>query len=211
MSVPPECFLEVSRETALLLRLMDGTRDLETLARDVGRATGRELSANDVAEALDRTLGPLGLIEGIDRATEAPAGGAERPRAETSRDPGVSHGPALSARLVRRLAAALAPLHAPAIGIPLSAAALALHLLALRSLPALLARERMLLDPAWLVAIALLLPVLLIHELGHASALAYRGGAPGRVGIRRRGPGVVFYADVSDAARLARAGRIGVD
>lgn len=198
MSLPPDRFLEVSRETAALLRRMDGTRDLEALARDVSADTGREVGARDVADALERTLGPLGAVEGVP-APPPLEGGAARA------------GFALPPARVRALVAPLAALHAPALGIPLAAASLALQALALRSLPALLARERVLLDPALLVALAALLPVLAFHELGHASALARRGGTPGRIGVRRRGPWVTFYADVADAAKLPRAGRLAVD
>ncbi len=64
---------------------------------------------------------------------------------------------------------------------------------------------------SWPAAAALLVVVLLVHELGHAAALRKGGGRPGAVGIGVAFVVPAFWCDVTEAALLDRGDRVRVD
>ncbi len=111
--------------------------------------------------------------------------------------------PVLPGVLVRRLAGHLAGLASAAW---LSGLA-AFGILALVLVPRPAADDAM----SWLPVLAVFLTTALMHEVGHAAALAREGWPPGAVGVGLLWVLPVCWCDVSAVTLLGRGGRVRVD
>lgn len=189
----------------LVLRQIDGSRDLATIAAEVTIAFGREVEADDVAYLIEHKLQPAGLI--------APEHGAETalPRADlllAVRGRSTLVGP----RAVLALARALAWLHRPlAVGGVLAAAvAFDFWLFGVHGAAGPLAA--VIRQPQLILAVlGLGIASMVFHEFGHASACWYSGARPGRIGCGLYLIWPSLYTDVTDVYRAGRAGRLRTD
>lgn len=199
VSLPPGRFLALSPASARLLRLMDGRRDLATLAALVS-GPGASVSPEALREHIETVLVPQGLVHFGEGAL----------RLERPRSPMWLRVPLLPARAVgaaaRRLAFLFEP---PAVAVVLALVAVG-HASFYLSHPVGLTRA--LFEPAtWLPAMLLFAASALFHELGHAAALAASGRSPGTVGVGLYRVFPVLFSDVSEAWLLPRNRRIAVD
>ena len=113
----------------------------------------------------------------------------------------------LPARVVAALARRLRPLAAWPVMVVLAVAGLtAVLAVPLPPVPPLADSAR-----AVAPAMAMFLLTALVHELGHATALAREGWSPGSVGMGLLWVLPVFWCDVSAVAAVPRAGRVRVD
>lgn len=227
----------------LVVRFADGVAAASEVAERVSREYGRRLSVELLGRLVRERLAPAGLLvpPNGSAAVVTPrsagrtpaAGGAVRApgpapagQPAPSGRPGRHEQPLLSVTLgtaflptfvVRRLAAALAPLFHPAAVAAVLAAFAAADLWLVRH--ALGATSQgvdrtaaLLADPADLLAVLGLVAIsTLVHELGHAAGCRYGGGRPGAIGAGLYLWFVVFWTDVTDAYRLDRPGRLRTD
>lgn len=189
----------------LVLRRIDGARDLSAIAADVTRAFGRQVEADDVGYLVDHKLRPAGLVAGEDGADTA------LPRADlllAMRGRFTLLGP----RQVRAVARVLAWLHLPFIvGCVLAGAVLFdVWLFGVHGAAGPLAAA--IKQPQLILAVlGLGIASMLFHELGHASACWYSGARPGRIGCGLYLIWPSLYTDVTDVYRVGRAGRLRTD
>jgi len=200
--------LVVSQLLHRVLAELDLGRSAGEVARAVSAGSDRELTVTGLTHLIQTKLVPMGLV--TDAA--APAGTAPlEPRA----NPLLSlrlHGVLLPARLVRRLAAVLAPAFWPPVVVAAVAGLIWLDVTLWRSGSLTTALDQVLATPAFLLALMGLLALgALIHELGHAAACRYGGAEPGNIGVGMYLVFPAFYTDVTQSYRLGRAGRIRTD
>lgn len=179
-------------------------RPAAELADAVSARGGVQLGAEEVLYLAERRLAPIGVVDAGPRSATPVSSGrsafALRLRAR-----------AIPPRVVRALAAGLAPLFWP----PLVAAVVAglvsvdAWLLLTGGLTGIAPH---LLDPATMgVTLAFLLASAAFHECGHAAACRYGGARPGAIGVGLFLVWPAFYSDVTDAYRLGRGGRVRTD
>ena len=188
-----------------LLEAIDGGRDLDQLADELGARTGKSVSAENVRVLIDEKLEPLGLVCGPDGA----------PPPERTPTPllalkwkFVISDPAIT----RRITAPFAALFHKAIVVPvlLAFAATCFWVLFRHGLAS---GTRQAFDSPELLLAVFGLTVLSAgwHEFGHAAACRSAGATPGAMGAGVYLVWPAFYTDVDDAYRLDRWGRLKVD
>ncbi len=200
VSLPPDRFFEIAPETARLLRLIDGRRDLATLAGLMTSEGGQAITAAQLREIIQRSLVPVGLVHFGDAAV------LSRGPRSTMR----LRVPLIGARVVNPIARLLAPLFAP---LPAATALLGVfgaHVWFYASGPRLGLAGGLLSFQVWMPVALLVLASLVIHEFGHAAALRRCGERPGRIGFGFYRASLVLFSDVSRAWRLPRLGRATV-
>ncbi|GAA4857067.1 hypothetical protein [Saccharopolyspora rosea] len=183
---------------------IDGERTLAEIAEDVRQNTGADVSAPGVEYLVNEKLHPMAIATLSEPVQDPPR---SKPLLSLA-----MHGVLMPAKLVRRLAAVLAPLHSPV--------AVALALCGLVTADAWIvasghldqAIQHSVGDPAQVLAVIGLMQVMLIfHELGHASGCRYSGAQPGAIGVGMLLVVPAFYTNVTDAYRLNRKGRLRTD
>ncbi|GDY28729.1 hypothetical protein [Gandjariella thermophila] len=188
----------------LVLRHVDGHRDLRQVAELVSAESGMRLGADGVRFLVEEKLAPLGLAMLGDTAS-AP------PKANPLLALHVRHW-VIPAKVVRVIGRTLAPLHMPAVVVAFLAALVTLDCWMFTSGHADAAIRQTLVDPAFLLAMTgLALASVFFHEFGHASACHYGGARPGAIGAGLYLFFPCFYTNVTDAYRLNRAGRLRTD
>ncbi len=188
-----------------LLGLLDGRRDCEQLAAELGARIDRQVTGEDVCFLIERKLAPLGLVGGADGSgpelVKANPLLALRPRFVITR-PG----------LTRTLTQPFVWLFKPPIVAVLMLAftAVAVWLIGNKGLSS--ALHQAFYEPGLILVVwALVVVSMAFHEIGHASACRYSGARPGVMGGGLYLIWPAFYTEVSDAYRLDRRGRLRVD
>lgn len=188
--------------TPLLYRVaaaIDGTRSAADIAAVVGPQVDREVSAENV-ELLLGKLSNLGLFTSTDRSKPDLLLGMRVRR------------PWIPARVVRPIAARLAPLFSVPLMLLVVAGFVAADIRVLGSGTVLQASGHVLGHPEeGLAVIGLVVLGAVFHELGHASACTYGGARPGEIGGGFYLLWPAMYTNVTDSYRLRRAGRVRTD
>lgn len=197
--------VQVSHLLYLIASRLDGRRQVQAIADEVGQEFGRRVSAANVAFLLEQRLHPLGLLE--------PAEGEERPLARST--PLLSLGMRAAffpAGLVKALTRPLLFLFRPAVVWPVVVGVLAVDIWLFFFHGVTASALLVATNPA-LVALILAIGAVsgIWHELGHATACRFGGADPGRIGWGIFLIWPAFYSDVTDTYRLNRAGRLRTD
>jgi len=189
----------------LVLRQIDGARDLRTIAREVTVSFGRQVAADDVAYLVEHKLQPVGLV-----ATE---GDADRVLPRTDLLLALrGHRTLLGQRQVLFLARALAWLHRPLVVTLVLAGALAFDGWLFGRHGAIGPLVSVFNQPLMLLTVfGLGILSMVFHEFGHASACHYSGARPGRIGCGIFLIWPSLYTDVTDVYRVGRRGRLRTD
>ncbi|MFP5336166.1 MAG: hypothetical protein ACLGIV_12735 [Actinomycetes bacterium] len=197
--------VQLTRLLYLVLRAVDGHRDLARIADEVSTAYGRAVSPEQVHRLLTDRLAPLGLLKLAD-GSEPQVG---------RRDPllGLRFRYAVSdPEVTRRVTAPFAALFTPVLVALLVAvfAFVAWWVLFERGLGSATYDA---FDRPGLLLLVFAVTVLSagFHEFGHAAACRYGGATPGVMGTGLYLIWPAFYTDVTDSYRLGRAGRLRVD
>lgn len=188
-----------------VLAAVDGRRDIDVIAREVGTSLGRDLHPDDIRSLVDDKLRPLGLVLGRD--------GTHPPMRKSN--PLL----ALRARFVvakpestRRITAPFALLFNPAVVVAATVAfAVICYWVLFRKGLASAAYEAFNRPGLLLAVFAITVVSAGFHEFGHAAALRRGGGTPGAMGAGLYLIYPAFYTDVTDSYRLSRAARIRTD
>jgi putative peptide zinc metalloprotease protein len=183
---------------------IDGRKDYESVAREVGSRIGRDLDGEDVAYLVERKLTPAGITASADGAVLLPR---QDPLLALRYKFGV-----LPERLVGAISKVFLPLFYPPIAIAI--------LLTIGAADAWLffahgiaqgVRQILRQPEVGLLVIGLVIVSTALHEFGHATACRYGGARPGRIGVGLYLAWPVFYSDVTDSYRLRRSGRLRTD
>ena len=183
---------------------MDGKHDLQTIAADVSARVGERVSVEAVSAVIDAKLKPLGIMSG---QTVSVAPKRQAPLLSLT-----MRGTLVPTGAVRKLAALFRPLYWP-VSVVVSLLALGVadwyvfvsH--GVSSAFAAIGDKPVLFLPVF----GLVILGTLFHEIGHATACAYGGGKPGRIGYGIYLVFPAFYTDVTDAYRLPRGARVRTD
>lgn len=197
---------QASEKLGQLLQLMDGTRELEELAREASLLLGRNVDGTQLAKLVSDRIEAHRLLD-------SPVGNAGRPegRPDRERSPLSFALPLIPAGLIAPLTRALSRLFNPAVLIALSLTSLVVQLVLYVQYSDAFTAVRILQGQEYLVIFSLVLASMLLHELGHASACQRYGCEHGPIGVGFYLIFPVFYADVNDAWRLPRRARLAID
>ena len=199
---------QVMQLTPLLyatLEAVDGQRNLAGIAEQVSERTGRNVSEDNARVLVDDKLAACGLVRCAD---------GRQPELKRF-DPLLSlrlRATLLNERWTNRLTAPFAMLLHPLVMVPavVAFAAAVVWLLGIRGVAS--GTRQLLYSPALMVAMFAVTALSAgFHEFGHAAALRYSGGRPGRIGAGLYLVWPAFFTDVTDAYRLDRAGRLRTD
>jgi putative peptide zinc metalloprotease protein len=178
--------------------------DLERVARDISARLGQPVTVDTVAQVIDAKIKPLGILD--NQIISAPVKRQVPLLSLTMRGVLVPPG------AVRFLTRLLLPLYWPAtVALALIALGMAdyytfgLH--GVSSGFSEVANKPVLFLPVF----GLVVLATLFHEIGHATACAYGGGEPGRIGYGIYLIFPAFYTDVTDTYRLPRGARVRTD
>jgi putative peptide zinc metalloprotease protein len=188
-----------------VLDAVDGTRDVEEVARVASERSGRRLAADDVRTLVDGKLRPLGLVCAPDGSVP-PLRKLDpllrlRPRYVVS-DP----------HRTRRLTEPFTLLFNPVVVavVTVAFAVVAFWVLFDKGLAS--AAYQAFASPGLLLTVFAVTVVSAgFHEFGHAAALRRGGGTPGAMGAGLYLVWPAFFTDVTDAYRLDRRARIRTD
>jgi len=187
--------------------LLDGTRSLDAIARELSIRWGESINAAQVAYIIEQKLAPQGLLSNSNNA----------PSKVNSKSPSILSvwikTPLFSPQQLRPVTNLAQYLFAGPVPLFLLAILAIIHILTYWQL-----REELVhfdlrqLSPITYLLLYLIIPIKgLFHELGHLSACRRYGSHPGALGIAIYMIFPAFYADVSDAWRLPRRQRLVVD
>ena len=182
---------------------MEERHDLETIAANVSDRLGARVSVEAIAQVIDVKLKPLGIMSGQTVTV------AKRQAPLLSL---TLRGTLVPAGIVRKLAALFRPLYwIPSVLAALCALGLAdwyvFRSHGISSAFTAIGDKPVLFLPVFGLVIA----ATLFHEIGHATACAYGGGKPGRIGYGIYLVFPAFYTDVTDTYRLPRGDRVRTD
>lgn len=188
-----------------LLDALDGERNVEELAEELGRRCGKAVAADDVRYLLEEKLAPLGLLSEADGS----APDVQKPTPLLGlKFKFVVSDPAVTRRITRPFAG----LFRTWIVIPVLVA-FALSCWWLLWERGLASATREAFDSPGLLLAVFGLTVLSAgwHEFGHAAACRAAGATPGAMGAGLYLVWPAFYTDVDDCYRLSRWRRLVVD
>jgi putative peptide zinc metalloprotease protein len=201
--------------TELLFRVAercDGQRTIEDIARDLSKVTRWLVTPSDVHTLIEQKLAPMGLIrrpQPPNEATRTAPEQTETPRSALSVN---FRRTLLGPAAVGRAADVLQGLFSPWVLGSAMALLVACHMWVYWGHgPTAGLAETIRRPELFLLVVGGLVLAGVIHELGHAAALRYGGGRPGRVGFGFYLVFPAFYSDVTDAYRLRRRDRIRTD
>jgi putative peptide zinc metalloprotease protein len=194
--------------TGLLYRVLeavDGHRNVEQIASEVSRNSGRAIDSGAVRTLIDTKLRPLGMLRRADGSE--PQVRRANPLLALKFRVVVS-----KPELTRRITAPFAWLFHPLIVVAVVAGFVAVCYWVLFERGLGLATHQAFANPALLLAVfGITLASAGFHEFGHAAAARYGGATPGAMGAGLYLLWPAFYTDVTDSYRLGRAGRIRTD
>lgn len=192
---------EVSRTIFELIMLIDGSRQVSSIASEFTRITRKEISAGDIERVIGEVLIPGGMVVGANRILSIKSPSSYLHLRFTL----------FTQEMIRPLTCGLHFLFYPRILIPgLSAClAFAAYFYLFATVPgfeiAAIGMENL------LAIYGIYLLSTLIHELGHSAACYHFGARPGHIGFGLYLYFPVFYTDVSDVWKLKRTERAAVD
>ena len=187
------------------LEAVDGRRTLADVAEQVSERVGKTVSPDNAKVLVDEKLVDCGLVVCPD---------GRQPELKRF-DPLLAlrlRATILSERWTNRVTAPFSILLHPLVVIPaiVAFAAAVVWLLAVRGLAS--GTRELLYSPVLMVTMFVATALSAgFHEFGHAAALRYSGGKPGRIGAGLYLVWPAFFTDVTDAYRLNRAGRLRTD
>ncbi|MCI2418973.1 hypothetical protein MOQ72_16130 [Saccharopolyspora sp. K220] len=194
----------VSRLLYQLATEIDGNRTLGEAAVRVARASGQDVSVADVEFLISEKLYPLGIATLAEPIVEPPKAAPLLALA--------MHGVLAPARVVRVVAAMLAPLYLPVVVVLVVTGLIALDVWLIGSGYLDLAFQQSAGEPVQvLVLLGLMIVSTLFHEVGHAAGCHYGGAKPGAIGVGLMLIVPCFFTNVTDAYRLDRRGRLRTD
>ncbi|NUR78066.1 MAG: hypothetical protein HOQ28_17480, partial [Thermoleophilia bacterium] len=189
----------------LVAEAVDGRRDYAEIAERASEQFGRELDAEGAQLLVEEKLVPLGVVQ-------APGGAAQElkrsdPLLALRMKTGV-----VPERVVNAITTVFKPLYLLPVVLAVLGAFFGLcgwlfffHGIA-QSL------RGALYDPLFiLLLLGLVILSAAFHECGHATACAYGGARPGKMGVGIYIVWPAFYTDVTDAYRLGKGGRLRTD
>ena len=199
---------QVMQLTPLLyaaLEAVDGRRTLAEVAEEVSQRVGKTVSADNARVLVDEKLVECGLVVCPDGS-----------QPELKRfDPLLAlrlRATVLTERWTNRVTAPFSVLLHPLVALPaiLAFGAAVVWLLGMRGVAS--GTRDLLYSPVLMVTVFVATALSAgFHEFGHAAALRYSGGRPGRIGAGLYLVWPAFFTDVTDAYRLNRAGRLRTD
>lgn len=199
--------VQLSRLLYLVALHADGTRDLASVAHRVSGEFGRAVSSDNVAYLIDNKLRPLGLCDDGASGASAPAGAAPPSPLQLAFKRAV-----VPRSLVGFFARALRPLFFAPLALATTIAFVALDAWILFRHGIAQALDIVLHHPViGLALFGLTLASAMFHEVGHATACRKGGASPGPIGVGVYLIWPACYADVTDAYRLDRRGRLRTD
>jgi putative peptide zinc metalloprotease protein len=193
----------------LVLRLLNGERDLEGVAVQTSEELGRPVVADNIDYLVENKLRPLGLL-----ASSADVGNPALSRSQPLLLALRYRTKIIPARFHRTVTAALQYLFWPPVVLFVLGGLLASDIWLFGTHPhALIQAARQLpFHPAlFLLVTALILFSGFFHELGHAAGTRYGGASPGVMGVGIYLAFPAFYTDLTDSYRLNRRGRLRSD
>jgi putative peptide zinc metalloprotease protein len=209
--------LQITPKLHRLLAEVDGESTCEEIARRLQASWGAAVTAADVEGVAERFLRPYQLVAGAgepDAAAEPP----KRSWVQRWRDKLLLQDFFFRFTLVPRTVVQAVTRHTQVLfASPVVVAVLASFAVMTWVLYAELAARRAagtlgLTSPAdYLVLVLLLLAGVLLHEVGHASAVARYGAVPDHIGFGLYFIYPAFYANVNESWRFSRRQRVVVD
>jgi putative peptide zinc metalloprotease protein len=185
---------------------VDGKRTYTEIAEIASQKFGRELDADGARMLVEEKLVPLGVV--------AAGASAQQPELQKS-DPllglkmktGV-----VPERVVNALTTIFKPLFLPPVVVSVLAAFIGLCVWLFFFHGVAQSLRGALYDPMFiLLLLGLVILSAAFHETGHATACAYGGARPGKMGVGVYIVWPAFYTDVTDAYRLGKGGRLRTD
>ncbi|MDP9440817.1 MAG: hypothetical protein M3P34_01260, partial [Actinomycetota bacterium] len=183
----------------------DGRQSYDEIAERVSESYGKKVSADNVRYLVQEKLRPLGVVAGADGST---------PEVE-KRDPLLALRFKFSLvpqRFTGPVTTLFNPLFLPPVILTALVAFVAMDVWLWTQHGVGQSLRDALYQPLTLL---LILGMVILsagfHELGHATACAYGGARPGRIGAGLYLVWPAFYTDVTDAYRLNKAGRLRTD
>ncbi|HEV7640941.1 MAG TPA: hypothetical protein VGO39_08765, partial [Gaiellaceae bacterium] len=185
---------------------VDGRRPYAEIAEQASQKFGRELDADGARLLVEEKLVPLGVV--------APVGAAEQPELHKS-DPLLAlkmKTGVVPERLVNAVTTIFKPLFLPPVVLAVLAAFIGLDVWLFFFHGVAQSLRGALYDPMFiLLLLGLVILSAAFHETGHATACAYGGARPGKMGVGIYIVWPAFYTDVTDAYRLGKGGRLRTD
>ncbi|MCL1869312.1 MAG: MinD/ParA family protein [Promicromonosporaceae bacterium] len=201
--------VQVSALVNTVLSRLDPQRTPAQVADAVSQSFGRTLTVEGLDLLVSSKLGPVGLAE--DASAQAPDVEVAPPKSAPLLSLSL-RGTLMPARAVRGVSRVLRPTFHPVVVVVVLAAWLAVDFAVVANAHVVNAIAFVFATPTTLVGIFLLMTVsALIHEMGHATACAYGGAEPGRIGVGVYLIAPAFFTNVTDSYRLNRAGRLRTD
>ena len=198
----------VSQLMYLAAQAMDGRNDIADIADVVSSTLGQRLSPDGAGYLVENKLRPLGLV--TDRVG-TPDQLTLPPRAAPLLALTLQ-GVLIPARMVRGLAAVLAPLFRMPVVVPVLLAVMGFDGWVLAEGQLDTALQGVAGSPTGVLTLLVLtIASLMFHELGHAAGCRFGGGKPGAIGFGVMVIFPCFYTNVTDAYRLDRRGRLRTD
>lgn len=188
-----------------LVRLLDGSRGYDALARSLSERIHRGVGPDDARFLVREKLIPIGLVAEPD-GTAPPVAKADPFLALKFRAAVVPE------RVTAALGRVFRPLFLPPLPLLSGAGLIALDVWLFGFHGVAQPLRQTLLHPGLiLVLMALVVVSAAFHETGHATACSYSGAAPGPMGCGLYLAWPAFYTDVTDSYRLSRRGRLRTD
>jgi putative peptide zinc metalloprotease protein len=184
---------------------LDAHRSLDEIAKDLSTRLHQPIQPTDVIDVIDAKLAPLGILATID---DAPPVAVMRAPLLSLSLKGTLFSPRAVAGLARTfgslfwyqavIAWVTALIYADVYTFGVHGVSSSLTLVAQRPV-------------LFLPVLGIVVGSIIFHEIGHATACAYGGGKPGRIGYGVYLVFPAFYTDVTDTYRLSRSARVRTD
>jgi putative peptide zinc metalloprotease protein len=184
---------------------VDGRRGYSEIAEHASQRFGRELDADGAQMLVEEKLLPLGVVQSPNG--DAPELQKSDPLLALRMKTGV-----VPERVVNAITTVFKPLFLPPVVLAVLGAffALCAWLFFVHGIAQSL--RGALYDPLFiLLLLGLVVLSAAFHECGHATACAYGGARPGKMGVGLYIVWPAFYTDVTDAYRLGKGGRLRTD
>jgi putative peptide zinc metalloprotease protein len=184
---------------------LDAHRSLDEIAKDLSTRLHQPIQPTDVIDVIDAKLAPLGILATID---DAPPVAVMRAPLLSLSLKGTLFSPRAVAGLARTfgslfwyqavIAWVTALIYADVYTFGVHGVSSSLTLVAQRPV-------------LFLPVLGIVVGSIIFHEIGHATACAYGGGKPGRIGYGVYLVFPAFYTDVTDTYRLPARARVRTD